>query len=251
MARDLQRKLEAEADQKGLHGERRKRYIGGAWNRIKGPEARSRWRYSGDAKRLERFYGTIHDFREIKGRPGEIAFRQSSTWFHLPKAEYHALNMAALEAEHREAKEAKRQAREAARERRAIADYEHALAQEQRAEQRRARREEQAAAAEQRIVRQFERSQYSDVRAIIRQGGGIRPTYDLTGAQRDRGEYRALPADVRRKSGRLTMDTAASSINEQMPHLGIETPGDLQDFFSRQTDRRYFLMRERARKSAA
>jgi hypothetical protein len=250
MARDLERKLEADADRKGLTGERRKRYIGGAWNRIRGKEARSRWRYSDDSRRLGRFFGEIHDLREIKRRPGEIAFRQGERWYHLPKREYHALNMAAIEAEHREAKEAKQQEREATRERAAIADYERALAQEQKAEQRRARRQEQAAAAEQRIVRKFERSQYSDVRAVIRAGGGIRPTYDTTGKQRDRGEYLALPADVRRKGGRLTMDDAARDINAEMPWLGIETPNDLQNFFSRQTDRRYFLMREGARKSA-
>ena len=78
MARTLQGRLEEEADKKGLEGERRKQYIGGAWNRIKGKDERSRWRQSQESALLVRHFGTIHDLRESKdGR--SIVFRQSRT----------------------------------------------------------------------------------------------------------------------------------------------------------------------------
>lgn len=259
MARELQAKLEDDADRKGLSGEERQRYIGGAWNRIKGREARSRWRYSDDAQRLARFYGPIHDLRELRGRPGEIAFRQGATWYHLPREEYHALNLAALEAERHEGLSTRQREREEAREtrdterqlrtlradRRAADQAERERATLRAQEERTAQRSERAEAAERdaqrRQARLFERTQYSDVLAIIRQGGGIRPSVTQQGAEYEGSEYRALPSHVRRRSGRLTMDDAARNINAQMPWLGIETPSDLQEFFSRQTERRYRL----------
>lgn len=271
MARNLQAKLEAEADKKGLTGERRKAYIGGAWQRIRGVHERSRFRDSEEQKHLSRYFGTVHEVREHKTR-GSVIIRQGKEYYELPRGEYQRLIAAGREAyvhdsktvrqiEREDAREKRKTDRELARikhaqerararnERRAIALYERELAAEKREAQREERkREKQKAAyeaAQERDIARFEREQDADVRAIIRQGGGIRPTYDqATRRMRDAGEYRALPASVKSKRGRLTMDDAAREINDQMPWLHIETPQDLQDYFAGRTERRYQKMRK-------
>jgi hypothetical protein len=263
MARDLQRKLEDDADKKGLHGEARERYIGGAWNRIRGVEHRSRWRYSEDSRLLERFYGPIHDFRELRGRPGEIAFRQGQTWYHLPAREYDSLVLAAADAARRERLTEKQREREDARERRQIERQLRRVRAEQREaervrlhaerEQREAERQEAATAElQQRELREFERQQYRDVLGIIRARGGIRRSYGaMSGQEYDRGEYKIVPRSIRakarsRRGEGLSLDDVAREVSDQIPWLEIDTPRDLLDYFERQRERRYFLMRRRS-----
>jgi hypothetical protein len=258
MARDLQAKFEESADKKGLEGEERERYIGGAWQRVRSPEHRSYWRYSRDQQLLERHFGRISSVHEVEGKPGEIAFKQDGRTYHMGKAEYHGLAMAALEDERREQLTEKQRAREDAREAREIerllrkAHKENRESERQRleaeaAQKKRERREAQEADSEQRQLRAFERVQYADVLAIIRQGGGIkRSISSSTGREYDRGEYETLPRSVRAKAESrrgLTLDEAASAVNDQMPHLGVETPRDLLDFFDRARTYRFAHMR--------
>jgi len=258
MARDLQAKFEESADKKGLEGEERERYIGGAWQRVRSPEHRSYWRYSRDQQLLERHFGRISSVHEVEGKPGEIAFKQDGRTYHMGKAEYHELAMAALEDERREKLTEKQRARENAREAREIerllrkAHKENRESERQRleaeaAEKKRERREAQEVETEQRQLRAFERAQYSDVLTIIRHGGGIKRSISgATGKQYDKGEYETLPRSVRAKENSrrsLTLDEAASEVSDQMPWLEIETPRDLLDYFDRARTYRYTHIR--------
>lgn len=313
MARDLEAKLEHEADAKGLTGEEKQRYIGGAWRNIREREHRSQWRDTEEYRHLSRYFGTVHDVREHATR-GSVTIRQGRQWYELPKGEYtrlihaareayvhdNATNKRILDADERERRQIQRQIEQTRRERaqaqqrlereqaraeaarqraqarqdkaaaraaaeaearakreeaRAIAFYERELAAEKRHEEREARtraRQEQAyQEAQERDIRRFQREQDADVRAIIRRGGGIKPAYDQNGKMRDAGEYKALPASVRSKTGRLTMDDAARNINAEMPWLGIETPRDLQDYFSTAEDRQHRRAAELAARRAS
>jgi hypothetical protein len=258
MARDLQRKFEESADKKGLEGEERKRYIGGAWQHVRSPEHRSYWRYSRDQQLMERHFGQISSVHELKDKPGEIAFKQDGRTYHMSKGEYHELAMAALEDERREKLTDKQRAREDAREAREIerllrkAHKENRESERRRLEaeatqKKRERREAQEAESEQRQLRTFERAQYSDVLDIIRHSGGIKRSISAaSGQEYNRGEYEALPRSVRAKSDSrrgLTLDEAASEVSDQMPWLDIETPRDLLDFFDRARTYRYAHMR--------
>lgn len=178
MARNLQAKLEAEADAKGLEGEERQRYIGGAWQHIRGKEQRSAFRQSDEAKHLSRYFGTVHEVREHKKR-GTVILRQGREHYELPRGEYerlvkagreayvldHEANRRILAADRREREETARQLAQVRREReRAQARYER---EQQRAEaaQRRAQARHDKAAA-QAAARAQAKAQREEARAI-------------------------------------------------------------------------------------
>ncbi len=225
---------------------------------MRSPEHRSYWRYSRDQQLLERHFGRISSVHEVEGKPGEIAFKQDGRTYHMGKAEYHELAMAALEDERREQLTEKQRAREDAREAHEIekllrkAHAENRASEKRRleaeaAETKRERREAQEAESEQRALRAFERAQYADVLAIIRHGGGIKRSISAaTGQEYDRGEYETLPRSVRAKAESrrgLTLDDAVREVNDQVPWIEIETPRDLLDFFDRARTYRYTHMR--------
>ncbi len=237
MARALQGHLEEEADRKGLSGEAKRQYVGGAWNRIKGREQRSRWRHSQESELLGRHFGTVHEMREYRDPRRGVVFRQGQTWYHLPRQEYHAL-VDAAERDERDTQQA-----QALIERERAKDA-RSKATEQQKQEREARRQERAQQATeqqaQRDVQRFERVQYGEVVNILKRSGGIRPFKKLaaTGKGHMRGEYEALPSTVRSSRGRLDMDEAAAAIHEEIPWLKIDTPDDLVQFFERHRDYR-------------
>ena len=237
MARSLQGHLEDEADRKGLTGDARKQYIGGAWNRIKGKEERSRWRHSQESALLARHFGTIHEMREYRDPRRGVVFRQGQKWYHLPKAEYRNLVYYA------EQDERETQAAQALIARERAKDERRKLAEQQKQEReakRQARARQIAQEQEQRAVQRFEREQYRDVVSILKRSGGIRP-FTTEGARGKRymtGEYQSLPSMVRSHRGRLDMDQAAEAIREEMPWLQIDTSDDLVQFFERHRDYR-------------
>lgn len=231
MARSLQGRLEEEADKKGLSGEARKQYIGGAWNHIKGKEHRSWWRHSREAELLGKHFGTIHELRERERGKG-VAFRQGQRWFQLPSKEYHNLLVAAEQDERDTQRAQSLITRERAREARRRGTEQQ---KQERERQRQERAIKAAEAQQQKDLRRFEREQYSDVVRVLKHSGGIRP-FKTEGAQGKRymtGEYRDLPSTVRSSKGRLDMDHAAEAIREEMPWLKIDTPDDLAKFFDR------------------
>lgn len=226
MAVRIEERLEHEADEKNLAGDKRKAWIGGAWNRIRGKEHRSSWRHSEESKLLSRYFGPVHDVRQravsrsglqvAKRDRDHVVIRQGRQWFDMPKSEYTNLIKASRQEAKREAKEA----RDAASKERMEAKF----------------REQQ-----ERDMRRMEREQYSDVVAIIKHSGGIRPSVSHQGTKYDRGEYDTLPSTVRSSAGRLTMDDAARNINAQMPWLHIDTIDDLVQYFDRHRTHGYTL----------
>jgi hypothetical protein len=231
MARSLQGHLEDEADRKGLEGERRKAYIGGAWQHIRGKEQRSRWRHSQESELLGRHFGTIHEMREVKdGR--SVVFRQGQRWYHLPRQEYHTL----VDAAARDERDA--QAAQALIERERSRDAKARITAEQKQQRERMRQARAEQIAEEyagRIARRFEAEQYSDVVRVLKRPGGIRPfrTEGTGGRKYLASEYQSLPSTVRSSKGRLDMDAAAEAINEEMPWLKVDTPDDLAQYFAR------------------
>jgi hypothetical protein len=201
MARNVEAQLEAEADRKGLEGEARRQYIGGAWNRIRaGERRRAWWRHTDEYQALGALVGTIDDMRTAEGRPDRVYIRQQGTWYELPHEEYDYL----------------------VREGRAL------LKMERKARQREAREAE----AQRRALQAVRRAEYAEVLTILRGAGGIRLERSrVTGAARDRGEYERLPATVRHRAGLLTLDTAATAIDQHMPWLQIRTGDDLVQYF--------------------
>ena len=212
MARNVQAHLEAEADKKGLTGDQRKAYIGGAWARIKhheGGRSREWWRDSREYAALSALVGPVEEIKTVKGKRDTVYFRQGDEWYELPQAEYFRLShegRALLREQEREARDEKRRERSAERER----EY------------------------QQKQLEGLERAQYREVLDILRERGGVKPSVSRqSGKERDASEYRMLPSSVRNTRGRLTMDEAATEINQHMPWLHLDTPDDLVQFFER------------------
>jgi hypothetical protein len=237
MSRSLQGHLEEEADRKGLTGEAKKQYVGGAWNRIRGKDERSRWRHSRESELLSKHFGTIHEMREYKDPRQGVVFRQGGTWYHMPRAEYHTLVDAA------ERDERDKEWAQALIQREREQDARRKATEQQKQEreaQRQARAQRLAEEQAQRELQRFERVQYGEVVSILKRSGGIQPFKKLaaTGKGYMRDEYEALPSTVRSAKGRLDMDEAAAAIHEEIPWLKIETPDDLVQYFERHRDYR-------------
>lgn len=233
MARNLQTQLEAEAERKGLHGEHKTAWIGGAWHAITNGGAIGS---EDERKHLAAVVGAVHDVR--KGHRGAVVFRQGEKWYELPRGEWRNLVRAGREI-----------AREEQKEQRAIAAYEKALAREKdkekRDQARAVRHAEAEAKAQQRIVRETERAEHAEVLRLIREAGGIRRYSKAShnGKEAERGEYNMLPHHVRARvrrgawdSAGITMDEAAMKLAHHMPWLRLETGSDLVDYFGRHRD---------------
>ncbi len=244
MARNVQAELEHEADKKGLSGERRASYIGGAWQRItQSAERRDAWRHSEEYRLLAATIGPVEGLRQPKNDPDRVYFRQGAKWYALPAKEYQALIKAAREEE----RERQKAAREYERGRKV---YERELARAEKSEARerqlKEKRDQAEAAAQQRAVRAVERAEYQDVLNIIRRAGGIRRVRSAaTGRERDKSEYDTLPRSVRQRrvlgfatarDRGLTLDEAATEVHQHMPWLKLETPDALIEFFGRHRD---------------
>lgn len=255
MARNIQPQLEAEATHKGLTGEERARYIGGAWQHIREGTPH---RNEADRRHLSRAVGEVHEIRHVRQRHS-VAFRQGEKWYELPRREFHELVSAGREEEER----ARRAAAEYERGRRV---YERELARGTREEERqrkrearegelRGKREAREREAMQRQLTAVRRAAAADVARIIRERGGIRATFDkTTGRQRDRGEYATLPARLRASTRQgahdalrgLSLDDAAREVHTHMPWLGIEGPRELLDYLDNTRTHRGAFTRRRA-----
>lgn len=235
VARNIQSELEAAADKKGLSGDARKAYIGGAWQNIThGRERRTLFRSSSEHTYLSSVVGTVHDVRRPKSRPGKVVFRQGKKWYELPNAEFSRLVRAGKQIHREEEKEQK-----------AIARYYKALeqekAQEDRQQKRAARQAESEKRQQERMVREMERAEHSEVLSLIREAGGIRRYTRLSnGKEPEQGEYNTLPTHVRARVRRgawdkrgLTMDEVAMKVGEHMPWLRLETGSDVVAYFDR------------------
>lgn len=257
MTRNVQAELEHEADRKGLHGERRERYIGGAWQHIKHPRdtRRAWWRSGDDEAALSAVFGEIHDVHTPRSRRDKVVFRQGDQHYEMPESEYRQLVKAGrAELKQRQREEAAEKKRRAFEEKEArritrleeldrIRDERRAHAAE-RAAEREARRQE-------RISRQIEEAEYRDVLSILRRAGGVkRYAKDSTGKEAERGEYNLLPEHVRHRRGRIgqdaggvNMDEAAMVVSQHIPWLRLETGADLVSYFDRRQTRRNVLAR--------
>jgi hypothetical protein len=161
--------------------------------------------------------------------PNVIAFKQANRWYELPRAEFNRLVRVGRDIERDEEREARQRQREEARAARAQET-------EQKREARIQRQDERYREMQRRQIRAMDRAERAEVVKIIKSSGGIRlpEHFTYTGKSREgKGEYDLLPSDVRRKNGHYTMDTAAAAINEEMPWLHIESPGDLLQYFER------------------
>lgn len=257
MTRNVQAELEHEADKKGLSGERRAAYIGGAWQHIKHPKdtRRAWWRSGDDEQALAAVFGPIEDVHTPRARRDKVVFRQNGQYFELPEGEYRQLVKAGRA-------ELKQRAREekAEQKRRAFEEKEakriHKLEELDRIrDERRAQAAERAAEREakrqERISRQIEEAEYRDVLSILRRAGGVkRYAKDSAGREAERGEYNMLPEHVRHRRSRIgqdaggvSMDEAAQIVTQHIPWLKIETGADLVSFFDRRQTRRNVLAR--------
>jgi ribosomal protein L13E len=187
-----------------------------------------------DSHALSRAVGEVKGAHIHPSHKHVVAFKQKGKWYELPASEFRAL----IRAGHEDLKLDKQEQKRRAAEEKAIAEYYAAVALEEKREAKRAelatRQQERERDRQERLVRQVQRAERAEVVKIIKGGGGI--TYGVskaTGKTYDHGEWLTLPADVRRKNGRLTLDGAAEQINAEMPWLGIETPNDLLDYFDK------------------
>jgi flagellar biosynthesis GTPase FlhF len=184
----------------------------------------ARFAGSRDQASLSRVVGEVQHAHTHPDHRGVVAFRQRGKWYELPRSEYRRLVAVGREQEAHDRREQALRAREE----REIARFREMEAKERRQaemEQRRAERNKQRQQAQ---LRQVARAERSEVVKLIRQFGGVR----LEDA-RDRGEYALLPAEIRRKDGRFTMDTAREQVDQHMPWLNLATPDDLVQFFER------------------
>jgi hypothetical protein len=192
---------------------------------------------------LSKVVGEVQHAHAHPDHPGKIAFKQRDRWYALPRSEWYSLINAGREIDAEERREAKRKEAEA----RAIAEYEHAVADEQKRAERKARIEvnqrERAERSQRAMVRKVARAERAEVVKLLREVGGVRVERSrMTGQARDKGEWELLPAEVRRKDGRVTLDTARERVMEHMPWLALDTTDDLIQFFERS---RVKTMRER------
>jgi hypothetical protein len=94
------------------------------------------------------------------------------------------------------------------------------------------------------------RDERAEVARILRRAGGIRVSTDpATGRPINHGEWELLPASVRRREGRLTMDQAVADVLAELPALGWETADDLVKYFERSRSRE--LQRQQRRPANA
>lgn len=183
---------------------------------------RHAWVHSEDHDALRRVVGDVSDVHTHDKHPRSVMMRQGGKWYELPKAEYKSLVRAGREMARDEERE--RKARDRARK---LIEAERGKAsrqaerERQQAERYRAMQERQAAAVA--------RAERAEVVKIIKRAGGIRPNPSGVG----RGEYAALPADVRRRNGRVTMDQARADVMDEMPWLNPHDEYALTDFFER------------------
>jgi hypothetical protein len=98
----------------------------------------------------------------------------------------------------------------------------------------RARLEERERAWMDREAMRLARAERAEVVRILRRAGGVRVSIDhATGRTINHGEWALLPASVRRREGRLTMDQAMADVMAELPALGWEVPDDLVEYFER------------------
>ena len=207
MARRLQAQFEAEAERKGLTGDAKRAYVGGAWQRVEHPERRQRewWRDERETERIGRFFGEVEDVMTLRGRRDRVQFKQHGHWFEMPASEYFYLMSQAREFERDERREAKN--------------------------------DERLRRVQQKQLHAMRRAEYSDVLSIIRERGGIKPfKQDTTGKRYMTSEYKMLPSTVRNARGRLDMDTAATEVHQHMPWLGLTGPDELLSYFEGMRD---------------
>lgn len=178
---------------------------------------------SDDQRRLARVVGPVEGAHSHPEHRGVIAFKQRGKWYEMPRSEFRRLVQVGREQEQHDRREASRRAREE----REIARFREAEAKEQRRAELEQRREERRREQEQAHLRAVSRAERAEVVKLLR-GYGVRLE-----DQRDRGEYALLPAEVRRKQGRYTMDTAREQVAINMPWLKMDTPDDLVQFFER------------------
>jgi hypothetical protein len=101
-------------------------------------------------------------------------------------------------------------------------------------EEHHAHREERERAWMDREAARLAREERAEVVRILRRAGGVRISIDhATGRPINRGEWALLPASVRRREGRLTMDQAVADVMAEIPALGWEVPDDLVQYFER------------------
>ena len=204
MARRLQAQFEAEAERKGLSGDAKRAYVGGAWQRVEHPERRQRewWRDEQEVARIGRFFGDIEDVMTLRGRRDHVQFKQHGHWFEVPASEYFYLMSQARELEREERREGKN--------------------------------DERLRRLQQKQLHAMHRAEYHDVVSIIRSAGGVKLRSTAQGHVYDKGEYDRLPSTVKasRKSERgLTPDQAREAVAQHMPWLKLDTVDDFYQYF--------------------
>jgi hypothetical protein len=173
---------------------------------------------------LARVVGQVENAHAHPDHRGVVAFKQRGKWYEMPGAEFRRLVGVGRDQEAFDRRETAHKAREA----REIAKFRGLEEKERRGAEIAQRREERNREREQAHMRAVSRAERSEVVKLLREFGGVR----LEGKQ-DRGEYALLPAEVRRKEGRYTIDTAREHVMENMPWLNLNTPDDLVQFFER------------------
>ena len=247
MAHNVARRIEEEADRKGLEGERRKQYIGGAWDRVlHGEQRRTAERERPDYKALQALGMAVSEIRypkstgKLRHKGHVVHFRSGKSWYELPEQEYNRL---VREGKRAQRDDQRRQAEYAKGEKVFARDLAR-LEKEEERERRRAERAERhklsAQQAEEQTYRRLKRAEYRAVLHYIQQQGGIiRGKVQANGRDVERGEYNALPGNVKRNKlrqgrGGLQVDVMAQQLNEHMPWLFPEgTSREVYDFFDK------------------
>lgn len=189
---------------------------------------------SNEHRWISRAVGPVEHAHEHPDHRGLVAFKQQGKWYELPRREFRELVAAGREEERREQAEKKAAAHEA----RWQAQFEKLEADDAKREAKKAataaRQQERHERQQRALVRSVARAERAEVVKLLKELGGVRVERSrVTGKARDRGEVALLPADVRRKDGRITLDGAREAISTHMPWLNIDTPNDVVQFFEK------------------
>jgi hypothetical protein len=171
---------------------------------------------------LSRVVGQVHSAHRHPDHPGVVAFKRDGKWYEMSRMEFRRLVGVGRRQEEQERKEQARQRRE----QREIARFYELTAREERQAELGRRREERGREREQAHLRAVQRAERAEVVKLMRE-------YGVRQESEDRSEYELLPAEVRRKEGRFTMDTAREHVMLNMPWLNLETTNDLTQYFER------------------
>ena len=146
--------------------------------------------------------------------PNTVVFKSKGKWYELPRRVFKGFVRGGREQEREQAK-AKRE--------------QHTQSEKRVREQ----------IGNEKFALSYARQEHADVSRIIVGNGGIayNRRHGGFGRQRkygyDRGEWLSLPASVRNTRSHYTMDQAADHVNDQLPHLRIESGDDLIAFYER------------------